>query len=560
MHAADRQRMLDAGKSIYDSERKVSVPLSEDDFLDSMMNDLSNFPPGWPDDVSPPVIIDRINPVVDRFKLDFDDEGEPPGPQTGPETDPKTGPATVGRRQELLRRVLPAAETLVKRDPENPEARDIYGRFLYHSGDDDEKAFENINRAIELGRKSPENYYMRGAVAERLGDYRQANLDAARVLAMKPAYKPAHSLFKLTRNQVDSSKRDLSKDKALMASAGPGALLGKLMTPGAGTPPGASGTRISHEEALRRARADAVRTVTPAKRSAAKAKEASRALAVGDFKAAAKKAEEAVKIDPRNVDAYAVGSWANVYQEKYPETVRTATKGLRLNPRHVRMLNARSLAYNRTKRYQPALTDASLAATLNPRSALAYFNKGYAWSGLGRKDNSLRELRRGAALDPKIAKIYEKASALPSESDLLALFDGPLFGRPAALAKSGLALWKKAVMGLGAALLVFGIFFAMRRDGATTAATGATPVPEGGGSGAATRSCARSRPEGWESSTRRSTAASIARSPSRRCSTPSETTPPPGSDFSRRRASWPSCAIRASSRSMRSRPTAATPI
>ncbi|MFH2204683.1 MAG: protein kinase, partial [Elusimicrobiota bacterium] len=226
-------------------------------------------------------------------------------------------------------------------------------------------------------------------------------------------------------------------------------------------------------------------THTPETRSLARAKQASEAFNVRDFAAAEKKAKEAVEILPQNVPAYSIGAWSQIYQQKYSDAAQMASFGLNFDPNHVKLLNARALAHNRTQRYQPALTDASLASAINPGSAIAHFNKGYALSGLGKRQESLQALSEGALHDPKVAELFEAAAALPSDGDLLALFDQSLFTKspevaPSAPAPAPAAPWKWLALAAAAALFGTAVFFLGKRSGTTAVSGGGTPAPEGG--------------------------------------------------------------------------------
>ncbi|MBI3548026.1 MAG: hypothetical protein HY078_03130 [Elusimicrobia bacterium] len=278
-------------------------------------------------------------------------------------------------------------------------------------------AFASSHQAIANGLASPAAFAARGLSAERLGDYRRANQDAAAALRLEPGNAIATSVYKLTEGRT--SRVRLLDDEGRLASG-----QGRERAREASAEPPATAARARPETDAGSTSARPEFVSPKALQSQAYLREAGTLLKVGDSSAARERASQAIGADPEYASAYHVRAFAASRGRDFASAERDATRAIELGERDASIYDLRAYARNRLRRYADAKEDAALALDLDPRDADAYFNMAYAEAGLGRRDASLRALRSAAELKPGYRGALQSALDRPSHDDLLLLFSG----------------------------------------------------------------------------------------------------------------------------------------
>ncbi|MBI4422810.1 MAG: protein kinase [Elusimicrobia bacterium] len=294
---------------------------------------------------------------------------------------------------------------LAERYPDRPEAFSGAGRDYLERGDP-ASAAGAFDRAIALGARSPQDYLGRGLAAERLGDFEQANADAAAALSSEPANANAKALYLLTLGRVSRVKLELHG--------------GAWETP--------SDAALPEPVAPERSRPGPAPAQAPPPGAQRWTREASRALELGDPAAATLAADRALAEDASSPQAYHLRAIARERSGDRLGAVQDASTALRLAPDSVPALTARSWAYSGLRRFSLAVEDAGRAVGLAPRDAYGRFALARAEGGLGRRESMLESLRQAAALNERFAPTLARALQLPASADTELLFDGALAG------------------------------------------------------------------------------------------------------------------------------------
>lgn len=295
-----------------------------------------------------------------------------------------------------------------KQEPENPVPSAYQGADWMDRGRPGE-AYPHLNKAVEGGLRHPDLLYMRALAAERLGDHEAAHADAAAVLSMEPRNPQAMSLYKLTQGRVSTVR--LAKVPKELRTSDETLLASDIRSGGGG---GGGGDGSGKAPAM----------VSGAfRRSDQFTRDALTAFKVGDYDRAVGKAGKAIKLNPRNWQAYNVRASAHLRNKNYRSAAADASKGLSVNPGSPPLLTARAMAYNRMGRYKEGLLDSVASVALSPGNGMGHFARAYSLAGLGRRRQMLEALRRAAEQDPRLRQAYMDAKQLPEDQDTLLLFD-----------------------------------------------------------------------------------------------------------------------------------------
>lgn len=383
------------------------------------------------------------------------------------DADPKTG-----RRDRPFRGPPPEVwDELTRRHPGQPEGYAGLGEASFDAGDY-QTAAQAYHRAIELGDRSAENLTGRGLAAERLGDFEQANRDAAEALGHDPDDPVASSLLRLTQGRLSQVRLGLERPglqpaaaDSLGVAAGP---------PEAGAP-----------------QAQAPAPLGP--QSARWSREAARRLELGDFAAAEEAATRAIALDGGNVEALNLRAIARDKRGDRQGAVADATLALKLAPGNVPILNTRSWSLSGLRRFDEALVDSSLAVARAPGHAASRATLARALGGAGKRDEMIDALREAARLDRRFEATLGQALQLPREEDTELLFQGAL--EPKAPRRRSPRLPRLLVLVLaslsGGTLVALGLLHilspawkerlttTLRRGGARRASPGSDEAPTG---------------------------------------------------------------------------------
>ncbi|MBI4346352.1 MAG: protein kinase [Elusimicrobia bacterium] len=364
--------------------------------------------------------------------------------------------AKTGRFDRPFRPRLDFWRRLAQRFPRDPDGHAQLGGAAFE-GRDYSAAAAAYDKAIALGAREAEAYVGRGLAAERLGDYEQAQRDASAALELSPGDPNAAALLMSVRGRESRARLGLGTGDPPGARAAPEGV-GRASAGGAAVRDPAHAASAEPETA-------GVSSAAPTRGSAAAAaaasgkwaREAERALQLGDLNAAFRAATRAIAINPGNADAYNLRAMARDRQGDREGSFDDATRGLELAPGNVALLNTRSWTLSGLKRFDAAFDDSVRAVGLSPDNAYARVTRARAEGALGRRTEMVESLREAARLDPRFAQTLEAALELPSDRDTELLFQG---GTPGQLPKRGAGRLTRFLFLLGSTL-VGGLLVAM---------------------------------------------------------------------------------------------------
>ncbi|TBR21050.1 tetratricopeptide repeat protein, partial [bacterium] len=265
-------------------------------------------------------------------------------------------------------------------------------------------------KAVEYAKQSlayePKNVQALGIVARGLfeqGDYAGAHEAAKAALALDRADPVANTIAGLTKGRSGPSQGAEEPPRAGPASAGTAFFAPAPDRPVPTFPKPEPGAR----------------------EAASLADKAQAYLRVGDRAAAQAAAEKALALEPGQKRAALALGAVFMARRDYLKVLALLQEALRASGgRDPDLLAAQSGVLNRLGRYAEALASADLALSANPANAAAHLNRAWALSGLGRRAEALGSLREAARFDSRYLALLERASSLPPDGDLVALFAG----------------------------------------------------------------------------------------------------------------------------------------
>lgn len=126
----------------------------------------------------------------------------------------------------------------------------------------------------------------------------------------------------------------------------------------------------------------------------------------GGYEKAINYFEKAIKIDPKNAEAYTGKGQALGLLNLYPESLEYANQGITLNPNDAQAYIVKAIALTDLERYNAALIAADNAIKLKPESAEAYNAKGNALYFLERYEEALICYEKVIKIDPGLVHAY----------------------------------------------------------------------------------------------------------------------------------------------------------
>lgn len=145
---------------------------------------------------------------------------------------------------------------------------------------------------------------------------------------------------------------------------------------------------------------DAVLAVNPAHGDAMSGK-ASALEKMGLKKESLALLEQAIKVDPRNANAWYNLGVVYASENRYLEALQVYEKAIELDPENPRSFLNRGAILRKLGRYEEALQSYDRAIKLNPKSPLAYHNKGLALAFMGKYQQSLNYFNAALQRDPR---------------------------------------------------------------------------------------------------------------------------------------------------------------
>jgi tetratricopeptide (TPR) repeat protein len=345
-------------------------------------------------------------------------------------------------------------------DPKNPAVLADRGMMLYHDRSWRE-AGRYLSQAIKGGVKDSRVFSAYGGVAYEAKDYQLAADMARQALALDASNAQAQALLKLAHDRPSISRLNESlavADKS--GSISPDSPFAKTLE-AAQMPagPAAAGTSVLDDARRAELAAAAARqAVTPPgkiEQSAALAREAERALRIGDYAGAQASASGAIELNGSNAQAWNYRAMAHSNQKKYAEAVYDATYAVTLEPKQAAPWVTRSWAFGKQGLYKEAERDARMALEKAPGNAYAYHDLAFALAGQGHRELAVEALRLASTQDPRFREKYQTALQLAPDADMTLLFaDAPVAPAPVPAAARRNRFLRVIVLSLSGGVLV----------------------------------------------------------------------------------------------------------
>jgi tetratricopeptide (TPR) repeat protein len=121
----------------------------------------------------------------------------------------------------------------------------------------------------------------------------------------------------------------------------------------------------------------------------------------GNFDAAMADSNEAVRLDPNNVNARALRAASYAGKGDYDRALTDLKEARRLDAKSFLTANVFGFYYNAKGEYDRALTELNEAIRLNPNGMYAYKNRGISYEHKGEHDKALADFRKALSFDPE---------------------------------------------------------------------------------------------------------------------------------------------------------------
>ena len=98
----------------------------------------------------------------------------------------------------------------------------------------------------------------------------------------------------------------------------------------------------------------------------------------------------------------------NVYYHdgKFKEAIDSYTEAIKLNPKDAQAYANRGVAYAHLKQYERAIEDFNEAINITPKDAMAYNNRGLAYAYLKEYNKAIEDYNKAIKINPKDANVY----------------------------------------------------------------------------------------------------------------------------------------------------------
>ncbi len=130
------------------------------------------------------------------------------------------------------------------------------------------------------------------------------------------------------------------------------------------------------------------------------------ASCTGDYDLAISCCTEAIRLDPKNAEAYRTRGSAYGRKGENDKAIGDYTEGIRLDPQNAMMYRARGSAYDGKGEYDKAIADYTEAVRLDPKNAGAYYARISAYLKKGDYDKAIADYAEAIRLDPRNAEAY----------------------------------------------------------------------------------------------------------------------------------------------------------
>jgi tetratricopeptide (TPR) repeat protein len=323
--------------------------------------------------------------------------------------------------------------------PDNSQAY-TYGSEQSLSDGDYSQAVSQAQQALNLDPQSARAYSLKAQAEYGMGNTAAARADAQSALAIDPGSEAAAATLGAIR-----AIHTAQTGQVAFADIIPGGSVGLGNTP--------SSEEGKLSGVLRNGEATAL---------VGQAREAMGAL---DVQAALKESDQAVRLDPKDPQAYFTRAAAYLRLGSPRAALSDLTRAMKLSPKNASIAALKSFALVKAKRFKDALAAAGAALALDPNNAHAWLFRAMALAGLGRREEMIDSLENAVRINPRFEAYLQKARRSgPGEGDLAAVFDNNALAQapPNSAPASGLSPMRRfaidAVPALGGLLLLFGLW------------------------------------------------------------------------------------------------------
>jgi lipoprotein NlpI len=126
----------------------------------------------------------------------------------------------------------------------------------------------------------------------------------------------------------------------------------------------------------------------------------------GDLDEAMDDFDQAIVLDPQNVDAYYCRGSVKSRLENWDGAIADFTRNIELNPKSADAYFYRGLARNEKGDLDGAIADDNQAIALDSRNVKAYYSRGYGKARKGDLDGAIADYSRAIEIDPKGAQYF----------------------------------------------------------------------------------------------------------------------------------------------------------
>lgn len=134
---------------------------------------------------------------------------------------------------------------------------------------------------------------------------------------------------------------------------------------------------------------------------------------LGQFDRAITVLDKAIELDRTgNAKAYYNRALSRLSLGSYREAISDFDMAIRINPRDSDAYSSRGGAYGKLGDAEQAIKDFDEAITMNPGNSSAYFNRGITYGKMGRRQQAFEDLKSAARLDNQSAKDLLKSQGM----------------------------------------------------------------------------------------------------------------------------------------------------
>jgi len=126
-----------------------------------------------------------------------------------------------------------------------------------------------------------------------------------------------------------------------------------------------------------------------------------------DFEGAIRDLTEALRLDPRDINAYFPRGSSHMMLRQYSEAISDFTESIRLIPDDRFSYGERALAYNNLRQYNKAISDSTKAIQLDPDNDTYYGTRAMAYLHLRQYGKAISDSTKAIQLDPSDYLNYE---------------------------------------------------------------------------------------------------------------------------------------------------------